>query len=161
MEDLTLLYIWENDRSVWRVSNTLTPFSKVQLQEYIAADPSNIFANRQLRMMIDSQTGKQIQTVGTVDLFDFDPIHARAGVGILIASETDRQQGFASETIRQMLAYSREILFLHQLHCNIATSNIASIRLFEKAGFTVSGIKKEWLKTTDGWEDELLLQKIL
>jgi diamine N-acetyltransferase len=160
-EDLTLLYIWENNRSVWRVSNTLTPFSKAQLIDYIAADPSNIFANRQLRMMIDAQTDQRVQTVGAIDLFDFDPIHARAGLGILIASETDRQQGFASEAIRQMLAYGKDILFLHQLYCNIAASNIASIRLFEKAGFTASGVKKEWLKTTDGWEDELLLQKIL
>ncbi|MDR0714388.1 MAG: GNAT family N-acetyltransferase [Bacteroidales bacterium] len=156
-EDLTLLYIWENDRSVWRVSNTLAPFSKALLQQYIMSDPSNIFVHRQLRMMIDLK-GAQRRTVGAVDLFDFDAVHRRAGTGILIAAEEDRKQGFASEAVRQIIDYSKHVLFLHQLYCNIAASNTVSLHLFEKTGFSISGVKKEWLKTTDGWEDELFLQ---
>ncbi|MDR1603070.1 MAG: GNAT family N-acetyltransferase [Tannerella sp.] len=156
-EDLALLYIWENDRSVWRVSNTLAPFSKAQLQQYLLSDPGNILANRQLRMMIDSKEGS-VSTVGAVDLFDFDPVHRRAGVGILIAAEDDRKRGFASEALRQMIDYGKNVLFLHQLYCNIAAGNTISIRLFEKSGFSLSGTKKEWLKTDSGWEDELFLQ---
>jgi diamine N-acetyltransferase len=159
-EDITLLYLWENDRSVWRVSNTLLPFSMHQLQQYIDSDPGNIYAHRQLRMMIDyrEKTGSVARTVGTVDLFDFDPIHRRAGIGILIASENDRRQGFACEAIRLTVEYCRDVLFLHQLYCNIAESNTASIKLFGKTGFEITGTKKDWLKTASGWEDELLLQ---
>jgi diamine N-acetyltransferase len=160
-EDLTLLYIWENDRCVWHVSNTLAPFSKSQLKEYIESGPGNIFANQQLRMMIDSHDGTQTHTVGAIDLFDFDPIHRRAGLGILIATEADRRQGFASEAIRQMVEYGKNVLFLHQLYCNIAASNTASVLLFEKAGFTAAGVKKDWLKTIDGWEDELFMQLLI
>jgi hypothetical protein len=29
---------------------------------------------------------------------------------------------------------------------------------FESKGFTLVGVKKEWLKTTQGFEDELLYQ---
>jgi len=156
-EDLDLLYVWENDRTIWHVSNTLAPFSRHQLKQYIEADPSDIFANRQLRMMIDCR--EQKSTVGIVDLFDFDPIHQRAGIGILIASPTDRRQGYAYEAILKMIEYSRYVLFLHQLYCNIAATNIASIKLFEKAGFEITGTKKDWLRTENGWEDELFLQK--
>ena len=158
-EDLELLYLWENDRSVWIMSNTLVPFSRYQLKLYIEANPSNIHANQQLRMMIDChETGKHVRTVGAIDLFDFDPIHLRAGLGILIASVADRRQGYAHEAILQMIDYCREVLFLHQLYCNIAASNIASIQLFGKVGFEITGTKKEWLRTEKGWEDELLLQ---
>ena len=158
-EDLDLLYLWENDRTVWQVSNTLVPFSRYQLKRYIETDPSDIHAHKQLRMMIDCrEPEKQARTVGSIDLFDFDPIHQRAGLGILIASPEDRRHGYAYEAILQMIDYCRKVLFLHQLYCNIAASNIASIQLFEKAGFKITGTKKDWLRTEDGWEDELLLQ---
>jgi len=158
-EDLELLYLWENDRTVWRVSNTLVPFSRYQLKKYIESEPNNIYANQQLRMMIDCcETGKQVRTVGSIDMFDFDPIHQRAGIGILIASAEDRRHGYACDAILQMVEYSRKILFLNQLYCNVSKNNIASIQLFEKAGFEITGTKKEWLRTETGWEDELLLQ---
>ena len=158
-EDLELLYLWENDRTVWQVSNTLVPFSHYQLKRYIESDPGDIHAHRQLRMMIDcNEAGITARTVGSIDLFDFDPIHQRAGLGILIASASDRRQGYACEAILQMIDYCRKVLFLHQLYCNIATSNVASIQLFRKAGFEITGTKKEWLHTENGWEDELLMQ---
>jgi len=158
-EDLELLYLWENDRTVWHVSHTLVPFSRYQLKQYIESDPSDIHARRQLRMMIDCrETGRQLRTVGSIDLFDFDPIHRRAGLGILIASAADRRQGYAYEAILQMADYCRKVLFLHQLYCNIAASNIASIKLFEKAGFEITGTKKDWLRNETCWEDEFLLQ---
>ncbi len=162
-EDLALLYLWENDRTVWHVSNTLVPFSRYQLKLYIESDPGNIHAHQQLRMMIDCRESKTspIRTVGTIDLFDFDSIHQRAGLGILIASEEDRRQGYAFEAIQLMIEYCRKVLFLHQLYCNISAGNTSSIKLFGKAGFEITGTKKDWLKTENGWEDEFLLQLIL
>ena len=161
-EDLELLYRWENDRTVWQAGNTLVPFSRYQLKRYIESDPGDIHAHHQLRMMIDCrETGKQVRTVGSIDLFDFDPIHRRAGLGILIASASDRRKGFAYQAILQMMDYCRKVLYLHQLYCNIAVSNIASLQLFRKSGFEIAGTKKEWLRTETGWEDELLLQYIM
>ena len=161
-EDLELLYLWENDRTVWHVSNTLVPFSRRQLKQYIETDPSNIHAHQQLRLMIDCrESGNQLRTVGSIDLFDFDPINQRAGIGILIASASDRRHGYAYEAILQMIDYCREVLYLHQLYCNIAASNTASVQLFKKAGFEITGTKKAWLRTENGWEDELLGQLIL
>ena len=158
-EDLELLYLWENDRTVWQISNTLVPFSRYQLKRYLESDPSNIHVHRQLRMMIDClESGKPARTVGSIDLFDFDPIHQRAGLGILIASADDRRKGYAYEALLQMIDYCRNVLFLNQLYCNIAVSNTASIQLFAKAGFKITGTKTDWLRTENGWEDELLLQ---
>jgi len=161
-EDLELLYLWENDRTVWRLSNTLVPFSRYQLKQYIESDPGNIYVHQQLRMMIDChEPEKQKRTVGSIDLFDFDPLHQRAGLSILIASVDDRRQGYAYEAILQMMEYCRKVLHLNQIYCNIAISNTASIQLFGKVGFEITGTKKEWLRTETGWEDELLMQFIL
>jgi diamine N-acetyltransferase len=158
-EDLELLYLWENDRTVWHVSNTMVPFSHYQLKRYIDADPSDVYTHKQIRLMIDChESEEQTRTVGSIDLFDFEPVHQRAGLGILIASAVDRRHGYAYEAILQMMDYCRKILFLHQLYCNIAASNKASIQLFVKAGFEITGTKKDWLRTENGWEDEHMLQ---
>jgi len=58
------------------------------------------------------------------------------------------------------MAYCFRILQLHQVYCHIATGNTASINLFTTSGFEVVGEKKEWLKTGEGFEGELLLQCI-
>ena len=65
-EDLELLYRWENDPELWEVGNTLAPYSRYILKEYIAGSDRSIYESRQLRFMIeDCDTGT---SVGIVDL---------------------------------------------------------------------------------------------
>jgi len=157
-EDLELLYQWENDSRLWPVSNTLAPFSRFILKQYIEESHRDIYETRQLRLVI---TDENDAPVGAIDLFDFDPFHQRAGVGILIYAETDRQKGYAADALGLMCHYARETLGLHQLYANIGANNPGSVRLFEKSGFRPAGTKKDWLKTVDGYLDEYLYQKIL
>lgn len=157
-EDLDLLYIWENESSIWQVSGTLAPFSRYILKQYLEHAGKDIYEVKQLRMII--QLLSNHRPVGAVDLFDFDPQHRRAGLGILIADPSDRRQGYAREALETMSTYCFEVLHLHQLYCNIAAGNTASIKLFEEAGFRQCGRKKEWLFDGRSYEDELLFQKI-
>ena len=34
-EDVNILYKWENDTEIWKVSNTVAPFSKHMLRQFI------------------------------------------------------------------------------------------------------------------------------
>jgi diamine N-acetyltransferase len=100
------------------------------------------------------------QCIGTIDLFDFDPLHGRVGVGILIFEEF-RKQGFAIEAINLVKHYVFETLLLKQVYCNISASNTESIALFEKCGFTKIGLKKQWNRlSTNEYEDEWIYQLI-
>jgi diamine N-acetyltransferase len=157
-EDLDLLYIWENEPSIWQVSGTLTPFSRYVLQLYLENAGKDIYEVKQLRMMI--QLKDKHRPLGAIDLFDFDPQHHRAGIGILIAEASDRRQGYAREALETMEGYCFGVLHLHQLYCNIASGNSASIKLFQEAGFVECGRKKEWLFDGRSYEDELLFQKV-
>ena len=157
-DDIDLLYQWENNVEIWNVSNTRTPFSKYILAEYLKESAKDIYETKQLRLIIQNESE---EPVGAVDLFDFDPYHMRAGIGILIHKAENRNQGYASDALNAIFGYAVEILGLKQLFANISAKNEVSIHLFEKAGFTRSGIKKNWLKTTAGWEDEIFFQKIL
>jgi len=157
-EDLELLYEWENNNSNWIISNTITPFSKYTLKRYVKNSHKSIYETGQLRLMIEIiESGK---TIGAIDLFDFDPFHTRAGVGILIADASERRKGYASMALNCTINYCFDILQLHQLYCNILGNNCESMDLFKKVGFREIGIKKDWIKTPRGFIDEHLFQMI-
>ncbi len=156
-EDIELLYSWENDPEIWEISHTLVPYSKYILALYIKNSDKDIYESKQLRLMISNPAGK---TVGAVDLFDFDPYHSRAGVGLLIYNREDRSKGYASATLELLISYCFNKLNIHQLYANIESDNEISRSLFEKYGFKMCGVKKEWLRTTSGWKDEVLMQLI-
>ena len=157
-EDIDILYKWENDSSIWHMSNTRTPFSRFTLEEFIESSRKDIYETKQQRFIIENS--KKIP-VGAIDLYDFDPYHLRAGIGILIHDCKYRNHGYACDALEALTNYALTSLGLKQLYVNIAADNIPSIRLFKKAGFVQTGIKKSWLKTTSGWKDEILLQRIL
>ena len=155
--DADTILKWENNSDNWRVSNTLVPFSRKLIEDYVNS-AQDIYSIKQLRFIICLvENDKEI---GAIDLFDFDPYHQKVGLGILIAELEDRGNGYAKEAVLLILEYCFNHLMLHQVYCNIFSENKSSVDLFEKSGFTICGIKKEWVKSNNGWEDELLLQSI-
>lgn len=156
-EDLDFLFQIENNESFWEVSHTQTPFSKFILKQYLENAHLDIYEAKQLRLIIEeSQSKKQ---VGMIDVFDFNPQHKRAGVGILIDPKA-QQKGFASEAISLLIKYSFNFLGVHQLYANITSENTKSIHLFTKHQFQKIGIKKDWLFSQGTYKDEILLQLI-
>ncbi|MCX6221169.1 MAG: GNAT family protein [Bacteroidia bacterium] len=154
-EDIDLLFEWENSEDNWTVSQTISPFSKHTLAIYIRDSDKDIFEAKQLRMMITTHAGK---TVGAIDLFDFDPLNMRVGVGILIHDQEDKSKGYATSALNLMVRYCFGKLGLHQIYANILTDNEVSMKLFSKAGFVLSGTKKDWVRDGSNWKDEHLLQ---
>ena len=157
-EDIDILYKWENDTRIWKISNTLHLFTKIMQRRFIEDKKYDIYATKQLRMIIESRSNKR--AVGAIDLFDIDPTNRRAGIGILVYEDRDQGQGYASAALTEMIKYAFQILGLNQLYCNVLSNNLRSLNLFKSKGFTVVGLKMEWVRSTDGWLDEYMLQLI-
>jgi len=154
--DAELLYQWENNRDLWPVSFTQIPFSRFTLDEFVNSVHNDIYTNKQLRLMVTTPNGSD--TIGTLDLFEFEPQHARCGVGIYI-HENYRKAGCALECIELVKHYCFTTLLLKQLYVHVNSSNAASLALFEKAGFEKSGLKKCWHRTgLDTYEDVWFMQ---
>jgi len=152
------LFRWENDPKLWPLGNHPEPLSRFTLEQYVLNTEKDIYSARQLRLMIiENSTNKAI---GTVDLFDFEPVHRRAGIGILI-EEPSQNNGYGTETLELITDYCFTSLNMHQLYCNIAEDNTVSIALFRKAGFEINSIKKDWLLEAGQWKNELFLQRLL
>ena len=160
MSDIDLLYEWENNTELWKVSNNLTPFSKYILKKYIENTNFEIYESKELKLMLDLKLeNNNFKTVGIIDIFDFDPFHKRAGVGIMI-HKNEQNKHYATESLKILTNYCFEHLKLHQLYCNISEDNEISIKLFRNAGFEITGEKIDWLVTQNGFQKVYFLQLI-
>jgi len=156
--DLDFIFQLENNEEIWEVSNTTSPFSRFVLTQYLENSHKDIYEARQLRLVICVSENKK--AIGCIDLFDFEPKHKRVGVGILIASEENKQKGYASEALKLLSNYVFQYLELHQIYAGIIEDNTASIKLFEKLGFIKTGTKKDWISSKGIFKNELQYQLI-
>jgi len=154
-EDLDTLYRWENDTTLWRVSDTIAPYSHDALRYYLDHYTGDIYAQRQLRLMIILDDDKQ--PIGTVDFMNFDPLNNRAEVGLFIDA-CHRGQGLGKQALQLLTAYARDHIGLRQLYVYIALDNAACLALFEQQGYRRVGILHDWVKRGSSYHDVALLQ---
>lgn len=157
-EDLDYIYEVENDTTIWEASHTQTPYSRFLIRQYLENAHQDIYEAKQLRLLIaDVMTGNPL---GLIDLFEFDPQHRRAGVGVLVSDASQRGKGIGKEALGLLVAYAFQSLHLHQLYANIDPQNEASVRLFTTFGFAPCGLKREWNLRDGKYRDEALYQLI-
>jgi len=156
-EDLDALYAIENDRTVWNLGVTNVPYSRYVLHDYIANAKNDIYADGQVRLLVEGEGGA---VTGIVDLVDFDPRNNKAEVGIVIRSEY-RHQGYGTAAMVQLLAYASSVLHLHQVYAVISEGNGVAVSLFERLGFRQASVLADWLYDGKEYSDAVLLQTFL
>ncbi|NLX65747.1 MAG: GNAT family N-acetyltransferase [Bacteroidales bacterium] len=156
-EDLDLFYEWENDTAIWQNGTSIVPFSRYSIKQYLIDYKHDIYADKQLRLMVILKESSKC--IGTLDLYDFDPFHRRAGVGILIDRAYQRK-GYALQALTLLEDYAFQFLNLRQLHAIIPEKNDQSIGLFSKAGYRKTGLLEEWLASGNRYCNALIMQKI-
>lgn len=157
-DDLEFLYALENDPDIWGVSDTLAPVSRHALREYLEHARADFYVVRQLRLVITTEIGSP--AVGIVDLFDYDPLHQRAGVGITILAG-ERRRGYARQALELLKEHARTVLRMRQIYATVGADNLRSLRLFRTAGFRRVGTRQSWLRTAQGWADAVEWQYLL
>ncbi len=155
-EDLDLMYLIENDTELWPYGQASVPFSYFALKQYIAESSNDIFRDRQLRLVIETADGI---SVGFVDLQNYEPLHHRAEVGIVIVPEQQRR-GLATEALRLLTNYVSAHWGIHQLYAFVPECNAASIALFQSCGYKQTAILQDWLSTPSGWQSVLVFHYI-
>lgn len=157
-EDLEFIYAIENDENIWNVSNTNTPYSRFLIRQYLENAHQDIYEAKQLRLTICKNNDES--AIGLIDLFEFDPKNNRAGIGIVIQDETNRNNGFGKEALALLIDFSFKQLQLHQLFANIGVDNVSSLNLFATFGFQKIGVKKDWIFSNNSYQDEVIFQLI-
>lgn len=154
--DVDLLYEWENDTSLWNIGNSITPYSRYILWEYLKNYDGDPYKSHQIRLMIELADGTSI---GTVDLYDFDPFNGHISVGLLISGEY-RHKGYGRQTMSLVSDYCVRFLGIRSILAKIPVDNIHSRGLFEKCGFVCIGTLHQWLRRGQSYVDVCLYQSV-
>ena len=154
--DAETIFRWENDMEIWRVSDTIVPFSRHQIEQFLLNN-NDLVSEKQLRLMIDDN--KSGDTVGCIVLYDYDSFNERAGLGILIDKQY-RGKGYAKQAIALLIDYCFNTLLLNQLYALTLATSTDSVLLFESLGFERCGVRKQWCKTSAGFVDQIEYQYI-
>lgn len=155
-EDLECMFRFENATDLWDISNTTGPYSRFQLKQYIEQSQNDLFIDRQLRLMIENQDR---QVVGIVDICNFDPLHSRAEVGIVI-DKAHRRKGIARQALSLLEKHCFHYLGIHQLFAYVDITNEVSRKLFVACGYQECALLKDWMHACKGYRDVIMLQKI-
>ncbi|MDR1726157.1 MAG: GNAT family N-acetyltransferase [Bacteroidales bacterium] len=150
-KDVDLIFKWENDESMWAITETQRPFSHATIKNYVEiAQNEDIYTAKQLRLMIEINENEV--AVGCVDLYDFEPQNFKACVGILIDRDFQRK-GYAFQALNILRNYAFNVLNIHNLYAFVPQDNIASKRLFEKAGFNHTAVLQNWFFRNNKYKD--------
>lgn len=155
-KDVDRLFLWENDRSFMESLVHSAPVSRFQMWEYIRNYNADPFSSGELRLVMETSEG---DAAGHLDLYDFDPVNRRAGIGIYLDEEY-RGRGLAHEALGLMAHYTHTCLGIHQLWATVAVDNKASIDLFTDAGFKPAGKLRSWIRRGASYTDALIFQRL-
>lgn len=156
LADLDYLFHVENDTRQWMVSSCKVPYSRFQLQRYVETNAHDIYADKQLRLMVERVEDKQL--VGIVDLFDFSPADHRAEVGIVI-DPAYRGRGYGREALALLCHYAEHVLDLHQLYAYVFEDNAPARQLFASCGFSEVATLKDWVFVGKKYRSVCLCQR--
>lgn len=140
-EDLDILYLIENNMEIWNVGVNNVPYSRYALLDYLSNASYDIYKDGQVRFVIENEEG---HVVGIADVYNFEPRHNRAEVGIVVLDEY-RRKGYACDAMTQLLSYAERVLHIYQLYAIVNVNNIPSQKLFANVGFELGGCMKDWL----------------
>lgn len=155
-EDLELMFVMENDTTLWSIGNATLPYSRYTLRAYLEQSRQDLFSERQARFVIELKNG---ETAGMIDLADFDPLNSRAEVCIGLLGK-HRGKGIATRALTLLCDYAFKKLHINQLYAFIPEWNEESLKLFEKNSFKKSAILQQWQRTENGFGNVFLVQKL-
>lgn len=156
--DIDEMYIWENDPSIWTKGSSRMPMSRQLLYDFVNSYNPDPNVTGQMRLIIEScATG---MAVGCLDLYDYDSLNRRSGVGIVI-DPAHQGHGYASRALKLTIDYCRTFLGLHQLWAIVNRENEVSQHLFRSCGFRSCGSLRSWVRVGNRYTDALMFQALL
>lgn len=155
--DVDAIYLFENSPETVPTALNSAPVSRHQVWEYVQGYDSDIFSCGELRLMIASVETEE--SVGCIDIADFNAVDRRGFVGIYIA-ERFRGRGYAGEALSLLTEYAADTLGLHQLLALIASDNKTSLSLFRSHGFKTCGCLRSWQRRGRSYCDVIICQRL-
>ena len=126
--------------------------------------PEDLDTTREIiRGMMESHRSRE-SYVWSIRLKHDDTFIGEAGMGLSVKRYKRAElfynllpaywgKGFATETVKRLVRFGFEDLKLHRIEAGVATENVRSIRVLEKAGMLREGMRRKILPIRGEWKD--------
>ncbi|MEV5515266.1 GNAT family protein [Streptomyces flaveolus] len=96
------------------------------------------------------------ELLGEVVLYEWDPANRSCTFRTLIGPR-GRGRGVGTEATRLIVGHAFEQLGLHRVQLEVYGNNHRALRVYEKAGFVVEGVRRQAAWRDGEWVDEVLM----
>ncbi len=157
MEDVQAIHTYASDEDVSRFIGWPLMKSIEETEDFVTemmakeVSGTHIYAN-----IIEKRTN---EVIGTVMIFNIDPIANKAEVGYVFRKDT-WGRGYCSEALEKICDHGFKVLDLHKIHAQVTDSNIGSSRVLEKNKFIKEGHLKDHYYIDNQYFDCLLYGRI-
>jgi RimJ/RimL family protein N-acetyltransferase len=151
LDDLPALTEAITDPEVRRLTGSRGAFSPERLRSWYAT--RNQQGDRLDLAIVDNATDR---CVGEVVLNEWEPANESCNFRIMIGPG-GRGRGLGTQATTLILGHAFDVLRLHRVGLEVYAFNPRAQRAYEKAGFRVEGVKRDALKTDDGWVDAVVM----
>jgi RimJ/RimL family protein N-acetyltransferase len=128
---------WMNDPGIVEYTESrFTNHTPDDLKRYIQGVRSDPLSHMWAICDVDSGVH-----VGNIKLGPIDTRHQFGDIGLIIGERSAWGRGFATEAISLACEFAFQQLRLHKVTASMYEENVGSTRAFQKAGFTIEGIR--------------------
>lgn len=132
--DLPYIHWVENLEAFWHINEHPGPFSLEEITDFFFP-PKKYFLHKQQRWIIRTSASKQ--PIGIMDAFNFNENEKSIGIGILIPSSDNHNQGFGKSAVQELIKKLTFDNYVENVFALIDKDNFPSLSLFEKSSFTL------------------------
>jgi len=133
LEDWSIIQQWENDPSLWSISDESGPFSEDQIQHFLLHQ-NNLIHHLQERWLVLLD----ILPIGMLDLFQWDNVNNEIGVGIVIMDLRHRGLGYGREAMHKMESVMKWNHGIEKFWAIVWIKNRSAIEFFAKCGYSLT-----------------------
>ncbi len=102
-------------------------------------------------------TRAECRLIGNCGLHQIDWSSHHATLGIFIGDKNFWGRGFGTDATRVLLRYGFEEVNLHRIELQVFSFNQRAIRVYDKCGFKLEGVRRQVLFREGQWHDEHIM----
>ncbi|MGF2167080.1 GNAT family N-acetyltransferase [Enterococcus casseliflavus] len=129
------------------------PVSDKSQEKWFMAFENSI---KNIKLSIENTQG---EFLGIIAASDIDMKNGNAELHIKLLESSCKNKGVGTEVMSAFTDYCFDQLRLHCLYAHILEDNIASIKMFQKCGFTKEGLLRERIFKNGEYKNVLVLSK--
>jgi len=146
---------WRNDPEVWKYFLFREPFTPEMHRAWLR---TKVQTGKVIQyIIVERETGR---SVGSVYYRDIDEKNESAEYGIFIGEAFARGRGLGTETARLFTAFGLNVLRLHRISLKVLGGNDIARRSYEKAGFKVEGVFRDYVKLGGEYTDVVFMARL-